>query len=76
MNNSKSITIQATGSLKQYVASETTVHNARTVGEAVSQLGLPEVGELLLIVNGRLAYWQTELEDGDVLQLVPAISGG
>jgi molybdopterin converting factor small subunit len=76
MAQTNSVTIQASGSLRQHIGAETRVHNVRTVGEAVSQLKLPEVGELLFIVNGRLAYWQTELEDGDVLQLAPAVGGG
>jgi molybdopterin converting factor small subunit len=42
----------------------------------VTRLNLPEVGELIMMVNGRLAHWQMELNDGDTLQLIPAISGG
>jgi sulfur carrier protein ThiS len=71
-----SITVEATGSLRRHVTPGTTVENARTVGEAVAQLGLPEIGDLMVMVNGRVAYWHTELCDGDVLKLVAAISGG
>ena len=70
------VTIEAAGSLKRHVAPGTTVQNAQTVGQAIEQLGLPDVGEMMLLVNGRMAYWQTELADGDTLKLVPAISGG
>ena len=35
-----------------------------------------DTGELILLVNGRMAHWQTPLTDGDVLKLVPAIGGG
>jgi len=76
MSETISITVEAVGGLKRYIASGTTVQNARTVGEAIEQLNLPDVGELMLLVNGRMAYWQTELADGDSLKLVPAISGG
>ena len=76
MNNDKTITVQASGSLRQHVAPDTTVRNVQTVGEAVTRLNLPEVGELIMMVNGRLAHWQMELNDGDTLQLIPAISGG
>lgn len=76
MSDNKSITVRVSGNLKQHIAPGTTVHNVRTVGEAVTQLNLPETGELMLLVNGRLAYWHTELKDGDILQLMPAISGG
>ena len=76
MSDGPTIIIQASGSLKQHVAPGATVHNVHTVGEAITQLKLPEVGELIMLVNGRLAYWQMELKDGDTLQLIPAISGG
>jgi molybdopterin converting factor small subunit len=76
MSNDTTINIRVSGSLTQHVAAETTVHNVRTVGEAVTRLNLPEVGELIMLVNGRLAHWQMEVKDGDVLQLIPAISGG
>ena len=76
MSKNKSVTIKALGSLRQHVAPGTTVQNVQTVGEAVTQLNLPEIGEMMMLVNGRIAYWQTELDDGDTLQLLPTISGG
>lgn len=76
MSQNKVITIQAAGSLKRYIDSDTMVHNVHTVGEAVTQLALPETGVMIMLVNGRIAYWHTELEDGDILKLVPTISGG
>ena len=76
MSGDKSIKIEAAGNLRQHIAPGATVYNVHTVGEAISQLNLPETGELLVLVNGRIAYWQTKLEDGDILKLVPAISGG
>lgn len=62
--------------LKQYIPPGTSVENADTVGEAIDQLALPELGELIMLVNGKPAYWNTELRDGDILSLLPAISGG
>jgi molybdopterin converting factor small subunit len=76
MSKSKSVTIKVLGSLRQHVAPGTTVQNVQTVGEAVTQLNLPETGAMMMLVNGRIAYWQTELDDGDTLQLLPTISGG
>ena len=70
------ITIQAAGSLKERIPPGTTVANARTVGEVVSQLPVPQDVGLVMIVNGRLAHWNTELKDGDVLQLAPVVGGG
>jgi molybdopterin converting factor small subunit len=70
------ISIQAAGILKQHIEPGTTVENVRTVGEAVEQLRLPQSGELIMLVNGKPAYWKTELSDGDTLSLLPGISGG
>jgi len=69
------IMIQTTGILRQQVPDGLQVE-ARSVGDAVTQLDLTETGELILLVNGRMAHWQTPLSDGDVLKLVPAIGGG
>ena len=62
--------------LKQYIPPDTSVESAHTVGEAIDRLALPELGELIMLVNGKPAYWNTELRDGDTLSLLPAISGG
>ena len=69
------ITVQATGTLKQRIPPGTTVE-AATVAEAVTQLDVPEAEEVILLVNGRIAHWNTALADGDMLQLVLGISGG
>ena len=47
-----------------------------TVGEAIKQLGIDHSGEIIMLVNGKPAYWNTELRDGDTLSLLPGISGG
>ncbi len=70
------ITIQAAGSLKERIPPGTTVPTARTVGEVVAQLPLPRDMGLVMMVNGRLAHWNTELKDGDTLQLAPVVGGG
>ena len=69
------ITVQTAGVLKQQLPDDLQLE-ARTVGEAITQLDLVESGELILLVNGRMAHWQTQLSDGDILKLVPAIGGG
>ena len=76
MSHNKTITIQLEGSLKNHIASGLVLHDVHSVGEAITHLKLPESGELVILVNGRIAYWQTELADGDVLKLIPAVSGG
>lgn len=71
-----SITVRVAGSLKERIATDLKLEGVHTVGEAVAQLSLPEDVGLVIIVNGKLARWQTELHDGDVLQLAPVIGGG
>ena len=70
------IAIRTAGILKEHIEPGATVDNVSTVGEAVEQLGLPHSGELIMLVNGKPAYWNTELSDGDTLSLLPGISGG
>lgn len=76
MRKNKSVSIEVSGLLRQHVDPGTTVQNVHTVGEAVTQLNLPAAGDMIMVVNGKIAYWNTELDDGDTLQLLPAISGG
>jgi molybdopterin converting factor small subunit len=47
-----------------------------TVGQAVERLSLPSDVGVAMLVNGRVAHWNTVLRDGDVLTLVPEICGG
>lgn len=75
-NNLKLITIKANGSLRKLIPPGTVARDVHTVGEAIEQLSLPETGELVIMVNRRMAYWNTAVEDGDEIQLIPAISGG
>ena len=70
------ITVRVSGSLKERIAPDLTLDGVRSVGEAVARLSLPEDMGLVIIVNGKLSQWQTELHDGDVLQLAPVIGGG
>lgn len=70
-----SITLHASGILKEQIPTEVQI-KASTVGEAVAQYDMSAAGDVLMLVNGRMAHWNTELHDGDVLKLVPAIGGG
>ena len=69
------ITVRAIGSLKRYIDSPATT-TAATAGAAVEMFDLPRDISVVIMVNDKLAHAQTELHDGDVLQLVPVISGG
>ena len=71
-----SITIKAVGTLKQHLPSDATVTDVATVGQAIERLALPDMGSLLMLVNGQMVHWHTELHDGDTLELIPAICGG
>jgi sulfur carrier protein ThiS len=48
-----------------------------TLAEVLLQLEihLPEEG-LLLVVNGRTADTNSQLNDGDIIHVIPALSGG
>jgi len=70
------VRIEATGSLRSSVANDTVLKDVRSVAEAVEQLALPESAAVAMLVNGRVAHWETRLHDGDVLTLLPVISGG
>jgi sulfur carrier protein ThiS len=52
------------------------LEDARTVAEVFEHLGLVQTGGLAILVNGRLANWRTELQDGDVVRLLRAPGGG
>ena len=71
-----SITVEAGGSLKARVAPHLALNDVQTVGQAIERLRLPPDVALIMLVNGRIAHWTTELQDGDVLQLLPTIGGG
>ncbi len=70
------ITIRPVGSLKRFVAPGTVLADVHTVSEAVEQLSLPDDMGLVMMVNERVANWNTPLIDGDILQLIPTIAGG
>ena len=70
------ITVHPVGSLKRFVEPGIVLEDVRTVGEAVERLSLPESKGLVMLVNERLANWNTPLADGDTLQLIPTIAGG
>ena len=50
--------------------------DVHTIAEIWARLGLGRSSGLVVIVNGRLANWSTELQDGDVVQLRRAPGGG
>ena len=70
------VSIQATGGLRRHIPPGTKVAGVATVGEAIQRLDLPEAGEMLLLLNGEMAFWQTAVSNGDTIKLVPAMSGG
>jgi sulfur carrier protein ThiS len=73
MGKVKVITV---GLLKAHVPEETTVAAGQTVAQAVEMLGLHTGEGIVPLVNGRLAFWDTLLRDGDRLELVQSVSGG
>ena len=76
LSDTMPITIRPTGSLKRFIAPDIVLEDTHTVGEAVEHLSLPEEIGLVMVVNERIANWNTPLADGDTLQLIPTIAGG
>lgn len=70
------IIVRATSSLRAHVPAAATVEDVRTVGEALERLDLAHLEGVTFLVNGRSAFWGTELHDGDTLQLLTAMAGG
>jgi sulfur carrier protein ThiS len=54
----------------------TQVEEVCTVGDVIERLRLPRATGLVILVNGRLAHWGTELRDGDTVELLPVVGGG
>ncbi len=53
-----------------------TLDDACTVGEAASRLPLRRSTGLMILINGKLAQWDTLLRDGDEVELIAALGGG
>jgi len=70
------VTMRVHGILRDHMQASTQLDNVHTVGAAIERMGVPSSIGLAILVNGRLADWRTPLHDGDVVQLVPQISGG
>lgn len=47
-----------------------------TLGDALSRIGVAENTPLLVSVNRKFAARDQALQDGDVVKLIPLISGG
>ena len=47
-----------------------------TLGDLLARLEIPEQEGVLLVVNGRTAAPGQALGEGDVVNLIPALSGG
>ena len=71
-----SSTVQPTDSRRRFVIPDKELGNVQTVGEAVVQLDLPKDLGLVMLVNERIANWNTPLVDDDILQLIPVPGGG
>jgi molybdopterin converting factor small subunit len=47
-----------------------------TVGDMLSQFGVPLDEHLIVVLHGRRADWDQALQEGDVVSAFPAMSGG
>jgi len=70
------VIVQTHGSLRDHIGTGIDLDNVQIVGDVIARLSIPDDTGLAILVNGRLAHWQTPLHNGDVVQLIPQISGG
>ena len=73
---SMSVHIRVAGALKEHTDRNVTLDGVHSVAEALSRLALPPDMGVVIMVNGRLATWQTPLQDGDLVHVVPVAAGG
>jgi molybdopterin converting factor small subunit len=70
------VTIHAEDLLSGEASPVLTLDVPCTIGEAVKQLPLSRSTGLMIVLNGRIAQWDSQLQDGDEVELIPALSGG
>lgn len=70
------VTVQAEGLVSGEAAAVLELNGASTVGDAARRLVLIRSTGLMILVNGKLAGWDTVLHDGDLVELIPALGGG
>ena len=52
------------------------LEGAKTVGDVLSLLSIPEEVELVMLLNGHHAKKESSLADGDALTFFPPVTGG
>jgi len=52
------------------------VPDSTTVGDVLGRLDLPRSEIWITVVDGKLAYAERRLEDGDELEIFPPVAGG
>jgi crotonobetainyl-CoA:carnitine CoA-transferase CaiB-like acyl-CoA transferase len=71
------ITLILHGELRRHGPRETQIDGAgRTAAELIAHLGIPGVDTAAYVVNGDQVDEDAVLQEGDTLELLPAISGG
>ena len=70
------VTFEAEGLLSGEASPVLALNSPCTVGEAAGLLPLTRSTGLMILVNGKLAQWDTALKDGDLVELIPALGGG
>lgn len=70
------VTVRAEDLLPNAASVVLTFDHPCTVGSVVQALAPVRSTGLMILVNGKLAGWQTVLQDGDDVELIPALGGG
>jgi hypothetical protein len=71
-----SVRVEGRGAISERIPPDLTFEDGHTVGEIMLRLDLPTAIGKIMLVNGRLANWDTPLQPGDVLQIVATAGGG
>ena len=70
------VTVEAEDLLPDGQPERLTLRGVSSVGEAVARLPLKRSTGIVILVNGKLGQLDTPLQDGDLVQLIPALGGG
>lgn len=70
------VVVEASDALAARIPPGLALEDVRTVAEVIVRLNLSGQRGLIILVNHRLAGWDTELKAGDVVQIIPTIAGG
>ncbi len=70
------VTVHAEDLLPDRASPVLVLEDSCTVGEAARLLPLKHATGLMILVNGKLAQWNSLLHDEDEVEFIPVLGGG